>query len=111
MTQTEKPEKKTRLKSLVIEGTKYKTNFTEKYENRKFWEEPDKKKIVSYIPGTIIKIYVKEGQKIKAGTMLLILEAMKMKNKILSPMDGKVKSIFVKEGNLVSKDALMVELE
>ncbi len=104
---------KTRFSSLVIQeqGAKYKTLFTEKYKNRKKWEQPDVRKIKSLIPGTVIKVYVEEGQKVKEGDLMMILEAMKMKNKIYFPIDGKVKKIYVTEEEKVPKDHLMIELE
>ena len=111
MATTENAPKKTRLKTLIIEGTKYKTNLTPKFENRKVWEEPNPNKIYSAIPGTILKIYIKVGQKVNIGSKLLILEAMKMKNKVLSPVKGVVKEIVIKEGSLVSKNELLVEIE
>jgi biotin carboxyl carrier protein len=47
---------------------------------------------------------------VKAGELLLILEAMKMKNRILSPRDGVVKKINVKTGNIVAKNLVLIEL-
>lgn len=104
---------KPRFSSLVIQeqGAKYKTLLTEKYKNRKIWEQPDVRKIKSLIPGTVIKVYVEEGQKVKEGDLMMILEAMKMKNKIYFPMDGTVKKIYVTEEEKVPKDHLMIELE
>lgn len=106
-------EPKVRYSSIVLQeqGAKYRTLLTEKYKNRKKWEEPNFKKIRSVIPGTVIKIYVKEGQKVKEGDLMMILEAMKMKNKIYFPIDGIVKKIYVKEEQRVPKDHLMIELK
>ena len=101
---------KTRYNTLCIDGVKYKTLLTEKYKNRKKWEEPDPKKIYSEIPGTVIDIYVKEGQKVKEGDLMLILEAMKMKNKLRFPEDGIVKKIYVKEDQHIPKGYLMIEM-
>ena len=50
------------LKSLAVESGKYRTLLTRKFENRKKWEYPDEKKILSFIPGTILKIFVNEFQ-------------------------------------------------
>ena len=47
---------------LEIDGLKYKTQFTEKFINRKQWEKPDPGAVITYIPGSIIDLYVKEGQ-------------------------------------------------
>lgn len=104
-------ESKVRFKTLVINDVKYKTLLTEKFKNREKWEEPNLKKILSQIPGTVIKVYVEEGQKVKEGDLMMVLEAMKMKNKIYFPIDGTVKKIYVTENEKVPKKHLMVELK
>ena len=104
-------DKKSRSKSLVIDGTKYLTRLNAKFENRKSWKAPDPKSIFSTIPGTIVKIFIKEGQEVKEGDQMLILEAMKMKNRILFQSGGRIKSIRVSEGEKIPKDYLMVELD
>lgn len=72
--------------------------------------KPEKNKVYSFIPGTILKVFVKEGQCVRKGEDLLTLEAMKMQNLIKSPVEGIVKSLNVKEGVKVPKGKLMVEL-
>jgi biotin carboxyl carrier protein len=60
------------------------------------------------MPGTILDIKVTEGQSIKAGDVLLILEAMKMENEIVSPKDGVVNRIHTsKSANVSTGDALV----
>jgi len=54
------------------------------------------------MPGNIWKIVAQEGQQIKAGDVILILEAMKMENEILAPRDGKLLKIIAKEGSTVN---------
>lgn len=56
----------------------------------------------SPMPGNIWKITSKEGQEVKAGDVLLILEAMKMENEIVAPRDGVISSIPVEEGATVN---------
>ena len=63
------------------------------------------------MPGIIIGIEVKEGDQIKEGDTMLILEAMKMENAILSSKNATVKSILVKNGDTVEKNKLLIELE
>lgn len=99
-----------KYETLEIDGVAYKTTFTTKWEQRKKWEQPDPLKINAYIPGTISKVFIKEGDEVKTGDLLLILNAMKMANKITAPFNAKIKRIDVKEGDKVSKDALMIEL-
>ncbi|MBC8276497.1 MAG: pyruvate carboxylase subunit B [Chloroflexi bacterium] len=58
--------------------------------------------VVAPIPGTIVRYLVKEGDNVKAGMGVLVLEAMKMENEIDAPVAGKVKSINCKAGDKVS---------
>ncbi len=66
--------------------------------------------IYPFIPGTVVKYYVKVGDAIKQGDKLLVLAAMKMNNDILSPINGTVKSINVKAGDGVSKNDIIMEI-
>jgi biotin carboxyl carrier protein len=102
---------KLKCKSLIIEGTKYRTIFTSKFENRKQFVPHNPKLIVSVIPGTVLKVHIKAGQKVTQGHELMVLEAMKMENLIKSPLNGKVKDVKVKPGDKVSKGFVMIELE
>lgn len=54
------------------------------------------------MPGTILDIKVKEGQSVKAGDILVILEAMKMENEIVSPKDGVINGIHTSKSSTVS---------
>ena len=67
--------------------------------------------IYPFIPGTIVKYYVKKGDKVNQGDKLLVLAAMKMDNDVLSPINGTVKSINSKEGQRVSKNDIIMEIE
>ena len=66
---------------------------------------------VSPMPGTILKVNVKEGDTVKAGDSVVILEAMKMENDITAPKDGVVKKLFVNEKQTVAKDEALFEVE
>jgi biotin carboxyl carrier protein len=98
------------FKTIIIDNIKYKTTLTKKYMARKSYEPVDFNKVYSFIPGTIRKIFVKEGSKVKQGSHLLELEAMKMVNNIIAPVDGVVTKINVKTGDLVAKNILLVEM-
>jgi biotin carboxyl carrier protein len=63
------------------------------------------------MPGNIWKILVKEGQEVKEGDVLLILEAMKMENEITSPKDGVVGSILTQEGAAVNTGDKLVLID
>ena len=59
------------------------------------------------MPGNILDVKVKAGASVKAGDVLVILEAMKMENEIVAPCDGTVTSISVKKGDVVDTDAVL----
>lgn len=68
------------------------------------------KAIVSPLPGVIISVDVKEGQAVKRGQKLAVIEAMKMENEILSDCDGTVTAIHVNKGDSVLEDAKIVTI-
>lgn len=98
-------------KLFKVRSTRYLTLLTKKFENRKVWQRLDPKEIRSFIPGSIIEIHAKPGRKMKAGEVILILEAMKMYNKVEMPFDGVIKEINVKKGDHVPKNMVMLSLE
>jgi biotin carboxyl carrier protein len=103
----EKPE----YVDFAVTARKYKTLLTKKYQNRKVWVDPNPYEIQSFIPGTVLKISVKEGEIVEEGAPLLILEAMKMQNRIEMPFTARIKKINVEVGNRIPKETLMIELE
>ena len=64
-------------------------------------------KVLSPMPGTILEVKVQNGQAVKAGDVMFILEAMKMENDIVAPQDGTVKQIVVSKGASVDTDAVL----
>ena len=68
------------------------------------------KKVVSPLPGSIIKVAVTEGQAVKRGDLLLTLESMKMENQVPAEFDGTVTKIAVTAGQNVMQDDLLVVL-
>ena len=66
------------------------------------------KVVKSPLPGVIISVDVKEGQAVKRGQKLAVLEAMKMENEILSEFDGTVSAIHVNKGDSVLEGANIV---
>lgn len=93
------------------ENITYRTTVTRKYSTRKPYSPPDSKKVTAFIPGTIIKVLIKEGAKVKKGDGLLILQAMKMNNQILATRNGIVKKINVKNGDVVAKNFILMEFK
>ena len=66
--------------------------------------------INSPMPGTILSVKVNAGDAVKAGDVLLILEAMKMENEIKAPHDATVAAVLVKQGDTVDSGADLVSL-
>lgn len=67
------------------------------------------KALVAPLPGTVVKVLVKEGADVKYGQELLTIEAMKMKNAIRASRDGKIAIIHVKEGDSVRHGQPLLE--
>ncbi len=67
-------------------------------------------KVNSPLPGVIIEVSVKEGQAVKAGQKVAVLEAMKMENEISAPKDGTVTAIHVNKGDSVLEGAPIVSI-
>lgn len=66
--------------------------------------------ITAPMPGSVLKINVEEGEDVKDGQCLIIVEAMKMETELCSTVHGKVKKIHVKPGNQVDAGEILIEL-
>lgn len=66
--------------------------------------------ITAPMPGTILKVNVQNGQAVKKGDVLMILEAMKMENEIMAPCDGTVASVAVANGASVESGAALCSI-
>ncbi|HOH74760.1 MAG TPA: biotin/lipoyl-binding protein [Bacteroidales bacterium] len=109
--ENENKEDKQEFQKFTLDGYTYKTLLTKKWLSHKSYVEKDPGKIHSFIPGTILKVFVKDGQKVKKGEQLLILEAMKMHNIITAPMAGKIKKLYVSTAERVANKHLLIEIE
>ncbi|HIQ05951.1 MAG TPA: biotin/lipoyl-binding protein, partial [Anaerolineae bacterium] len=67
--------------------------------------------ITAPIPGMVVKVQVDEGDSVKAGQSVMILEAMKMENELRAPRDGVVRAVLVKPGDHVDQDQVLVTLK
>ena len=67
-------------------------------------------KVNAPMPGTILDVKVSQGQAVKKGDILLILEAMKMENEILAPQDGSIAQVNVSKGASVNSGDVLVVL-
>ena len=68
------------------------------------------KSINAPMPGKVLDILVKDGQEIKEGDSLLILEAMKMENVIKSPGQGVISKVNIKKGEAVEKGQVLISI-
>ena len=67
-------------------------------------------KVNSPLPGVIVEVSVKEGQTVKAGQKVAVLEAMKMENEIPAPKDGTITAIHVNKGDSILEGAPVVSI-
>jgi len=73
--------------------------------------EEDLGSLSSPMPGRIVKLLVKPGDRVKKGQDLIVVEAMKMENKIAAPFDGTVKKVFFPEGDQIEANVPLIEIE
>ena len=71
--------------------------------------EPGGKRLVCPMPGVLTSIWVAEGQDVKAGEALAVVEAMKMENVLRSERDGRVEKILARAGDVLGLDAVILE--
>ena len=68
-------------------------------------------KVTAPMPGTILGVNVKEGDVVKAGQPIFVLEAMKMESDITAPVNGTVRGINVRKGDAVEAGKLLCSIE
>jgi biotin carboxyl carrier protein len=98
------------LAEFVVDDIVYTTMLTRKYRQRRAWKPVDPHLVTATIPGLILQLNVKIGDRVAFGQSLLVLEAMKMQNQICSPLAGTVVAITVQVGQKIPKGAVMIEL-
>lgn len=67
--------------------------------------------VVAPMPGMIVSVKVKAGDRVKVGDVVAVLEAMKMQNEISSPYDGVVQQVKIHEGDMVKAEAVLMLIE
>ena len=67
--------------------------------------------VTTSMPGTIVDVLVKEGDKVEAGSPVIVTEAMKMETEIQAPISGTVSEIHVQKGDSVNPDEALIEIE
>lgn len=71
----------------------------------------NEKEIGASIPGTVLKVLIKEGEKLEKNKPLMVIEAMKMETNVVSNVDGVVDKIYVKENQIVESGELIIKLK
>ncbi len=104
-------EHREKLKEEAEVPSKEKSVEEPKAEVKKSASEVNGEKITCPMPGTIFNISVNEGQEVKKGDVILVLEAMKMENEIMSPKDGKIAQIAVVKGQQMNTGDLLAIIE
>lgn len=99
-----------KLEKININHSLYTTRLDDKFRNKEPYRPADKSRMISYIPGTIVELMVKEGDKVKKGDVVLVLEAMKMKNRVKCELSGIISKINVEPGDKVPKKTLLMEI-
>jgi len=92
-------------------GELYETELTDNYIRNSKYTKPSKTEKGAFIPGLISEVIVKEGDIVKLGRTVLVLEAMKMLNEINLNFDAKITKIHVSKGDIVVKDQVLFEYE
>ena len=67
--------------------------------------------LIAPMAGTIVRVYVQEGEEVQAQQTLVILTAMKMEHAVTAPYTGKIKRIHPREGEVVKGGAVLLEME
>jgi len=104
--------------SLIYKGNFYEVNIRNELQERanqilesETTGKPHSQNIKSPMPGMIVKINFKIGEKMMKGDTVLVLEAMKMENEIKSPSECSLKEIFVSENKPVEKGQILFSIE
>jgi len=103
-----------KIASVKVNGTIYKVAVADQFDQLLKQLGMDNltavkvQQIKAPMPGLVLSILVSEGQEVKKGDSLFILEAMKMENMIKSPTDGTIKKIAIKQGDKVEKNEVLI---
>jgi biotin carboxyl carrier protein len=74
-------------------------------------EEKARREIRAAMPGKVVAVKVKQGEEVRQGQGLVVVEAMKMENEVPSPKTGKVTALEVVPGQTIEKGALLLSIE
>jgi len=88
-----------------------KDQLNEKIDHARDADQADEGSLFSPMPGRVIKVNVKNGDKVNRGSVLLVVEAMKMENNITAPADARVEKVLVKTGDMVQPKTQLIQLK
>jgi len=97
------------VSKLVIDDTAYETEIPGN-ALRRGRPAADPEIVKAFIPGTIVAVRTKTGERVREGDTLLLLDAMKMHNEVCSAVNGVVRELLVTTGDKVEKGQLLVRL-
>lgn len=95
---------------LFIDSTEYETEVP-RNSLKTYGGLPDSRDVKAFIPGTVVDVRVREGERVSAGQILLLLDAMKMHNEVCSGVDGRIAQVLVTKGDRVEKNQILVRLD
>jgi glutaconyl-CoA decarboxylase len=111
VTEVQKTTKTEIITEQPVESYQKQQMFFEAFKKPGVIEEAGTNYIFSPLPGKILSVNVKKGSKVKKGSLLLIIEAMKMENEIFASEDAIIKEIFVSSGDYVSTGDKLIMME
>ena len=88
-----------------------KDQLNEKIDHARDADQADEGSLFSPMPGRVIKVNVKNGDKVNRGSVLLVVEAMKVENNITAPADARVEKVLVKTGDMVQPKTQLIQLK
>jgi 3-methylcrotonyl-CoA carboxylase alpha subunit len=96
---------------VFLEGRTHVIEANDQDENARAHSTDDQMALSAPMPATVVAISATPGQKVAAGDLLVMLEAMKMELPIKAPRAGRVKALTCREGELVQPGVPLVEME
>ncbi len=74
-------------------------------------QEAGGNRVIAPMPGKIVQVHVKPGERVTRGAPLMVLEAMKMEHTLAAPMDGRVAAVHYRSGDMVEEGVDLVDLD
>jgi biotin carboxyl carrier protein len=96
---------------IALENGVFETRLTRKFAQRKPYKRQEPGIIHAVIPGMIAEIATRNGNRVRQGETLMVLEAMKMLNRVMAPVAGTVRSLHVSVGDKVKKGQVLAQIE